>query len=557
MTIPYNQRRVLVIAGSDSSGGAGLEADQKVIAAHGCYAMTATTALTAQNTQGVKGIHVTPPDFVAKQIGACAADIGVDVVKTGMLACADTVKVVAKALEGHAISLSVIDPVMISTSGSRLLPEDAIRTMIDELLPRTFLLTPNIPEAVLLLSEAGKTPVEAKSLSELKELAQRLAELGPRHVLVKGGHLPLIRSDLSAATPTTPDSEKVVANVLYSAMTSSCHVFISSYQSSPHTHGTGCSLASAIACNLLQYHPIQVGISKALDYVSAGIRLAQPLGHGAGPISHFHSLQILPFAPGTFIQYLLRHPQVRPAWRRFTHHQFVTDLASGTLPAKSYRHYLAQDYLYLIQFARANALAGYKAKTLDSISASAEIVLHIQRETALHVRECEERGLSLEEMQQTEEDAACTAYSRFILDTGMQQDWLALQIAMLPCLLGYGMVAARLVEQYRGRNKGDQSEGARLVASLRSVAEREEGAEEMNIVTLEETEDSGTYRQWIENYVADDYTEAVRKGCELVEGYAAKQSPARIEELMQVFLHATNMETGFWDMGLRAGQAEH
>ncbi|KAK5287156.1 trifunctional hydroxymethylpyrimidine kinase/phosphomethylpyrimidine kinase/thiaminase [Cryomyces antarcticus] len=236
-------KRILVIAGSDSSGGAGLEADQKVIAAHGCYAMTATTALTAQNTQGVYGIHETPPDFVKKQIDACIDDIGVDVVKTGMLASAETINVVADALQRHRVAVSVVDPhlidqVMVATSGAQLLPEKAVKVLLEKLLPMTTILTPNLPEAELLLKEAGLDLKKTESLDDLIKMAKAVQNLGPKYVLIKGGHLPLTRG---GAVSVEEADRHVVVNVLYGE--GNTVIVENDYQKSRNTHGTGCCLA--------------------------------------------------------------------------------------------------------------------------------------------------------------------------------------------------------------------------------------------------------------------------------------------------------------------------
>jgi len=473
--------------------------------------MTATTALTAQNTQGVEDIHETPSAFVKKQIAACANDIGIDVIKTGMLASAGTISVVAEALKAYSVPFSVVDPVMVSTSGARLLPENAIRVLCDELLPVTSLITPNVPEAILILNESGQSPKEVENLDDLKDLAKAIATLGPKHVLIKGGHCPL---DSNHNTAKTDADKKIVANVLYSEGT--FFVVEAPYQISRNTHGTGCSLASAIACNVALGNDLPSAVRKAARYVEAGIRTSTDLGKGSGPINHFHSLQILPFAPGGFIEYLMERPDIQPVWKQFTHHDFVERMGDGSLPREQFKYYMIQDYLYLTQFARANALAAYKAQDLDGVAASASIVMHIHHETGLHVAECEELGVSRQEMEKYEEHQACTAYSRYILDIGQSQDWLALQMAMLPCLLGYARIAERLMTT--------QDATGQMPAN--------------------------PYRKWIENYVAEDYSEAVRKGCALAERHAVRQSPERIEELVKIFIHATRMEAGFWDMGL-------
>jgi len=506
-------KRILVIAGSDSSGGAGLEADQKVIAAHGCYAMTATTALTAQNTLGVQDIHHTPPDFVRKQIDAVCEDVGVDVVKTGMLASPETILITADAFRRYKINTTVIDPVMVSTSGSQLLPETAISTLIQHLLPCTTLLTPNLPEAQLLLKTAGLNLSDPQNVEDIVSIAHQIQSLGPKWVLLKGGHLPLTHGRVV----TTQDSEKeVVLNILVGD--SGVTILESPYLQSKNTHGTGCSLASAIACNLAKGMSMVKAVKKANLYVEAGIKTAVDLGQGSGPINHFHSVYMLPFTPGNFISYLLDRDDVQKPWKEYTQHDFVQSMGSGTLPVEKFMYYLVQDYLFLVQFARANALSAYKSSNLKDIGRSVQQVVTLQEEIQLHIDFCKGYGLSEADIINEEEDQATTAYTRYVLDIGMSQDYLALQIALLPCLIGYGIIAKRLYEDPSTVRVGSK------------------------------------YWKWIEQYVAEEYREAMMRGSELVERHAEGLSPSRVEELAGIFIHATNMERGFWDMGLRAGE---
>ncbi|KAK0662917.1 putative hydroxymethylpyrimidine/phosphomethylpyrimidine kinase 2 [Lasiodiplodia hormozganensis] len=503
-----NNKRILVIAGSDSSGGAGLEADQKVIAAHGCYAMTATTALTAQNTQGVYDIHRTPSSFVRKQIDACIEDIGVDVVKTGMLASASTIEVVAEALKRHNVPISIVDPVMVSTSGAQLLPEDAVEILITRLLPVTTLLTPNLPEAQLILKCAGRPVGDPQSVDDIVSMARAVRELGPKNVLLKGGHVPLTKDRV---VPTGEADRQIVLNVLIGE--GDDVIFETAYLKSSNTHGTGCSLASAIASRLASGMAIEQAVKTANYYIEAGIRTSQDLGKGSGPINHFHSMYFLPFAPGRFLEYLLDREDVKGPWREHTHHSFVQGLADGTLPLGKFKNYLIQDYLFLIQFSRANALAAYKAKNLADINKSARIVQHIQEEMGLHIKYCGGFGLTKEQIESHKEHPACTAYTRYVLDIGQSEDWFGLQIALMPCLIGYGHIARRLFDDPQTKREGN------------------------------------TYWNWVEQYVAEDYTDAVKAGLEIIEQHAVLQSPSRIEQLVQIFIHATKMETGFWDMG--------
>ncbi|EFE42898.1 hypothetical protein TRV_02263 [Trichophyton verrucosum HKI 0517] len=436
-------KRVLVIAGSDSSGGAGLEADQRVLTAHGCYALTATTALTAQNTLGVQDIHVVPTEFVRKQIKAGLEDVGADGVKIGMLASAETAVMVAEELKAHEVHSITLDPglivylkVMISTSGSQL-------------LPYTTVLTPNIPEAVLLLRDSGVDVKEPENLHDAIALAKQVHKLGPRYILLKGGHLPL---NAQREKPTADADAAIVIDILYDGETVT--LVEATFSRSKNTHGTGCSLASAIAANLAREMEITRAVREACRYVEAGINTSVDLGKGNGPINHFHSLYSLPYAPGHFIDYILERPDVQPVWKAFTEHEFVQKLSIGALPVENFKWYLVQDYLYL----------------------SAQIVLHIQHEMKLHLDYCASFGLSKEDIESSKESLTCTAYSRYILDIGQSGDWLALQFALAPCLLGYGAIAQRLFHAEESVREGNN------------------------------------YWKWIENYVADDYSAAVKLG---------------------------------------------
>ncbi|KAI0550263.1 Phosphomethylpyrimidine kinase-domain-containing protein [Xylaria curta] len=493
------KKTILVIAGSDSSGGAGLEADQKAIAAHGCYAMTATTALTAQNTTGVDDIYQIPPEFTRKQIDAVFKDIPPSVVKTGMLGSAATIEMLAQAVADYKIERLVLDPVMVATTGAQLLPAKAVNELRTLLLPLTFILTPNVPEAKLLLANAGQTPRDIQRIEDLEEVARWLWALGPKWVLVKGGHVPF-KKDGTAAT--SPEQREIVIDVLVGPEGNAIRIE-SPYVDSKNTHGTGCSLASAIAANLASGLKTVDAVRAACRYIEAAIRTAPGYGKGHGPLNHFHSTYMLPFAPGRFVDWLLSRPDVAPVWHRFVNHPFVLALGNGELPLESFKKYLIQDYLYLIHFARANALASYKAKSMQDIAAGAKIVQHIHTEMKLHIDYCKSFGIEKEEIEATEEHQACTAYTRYVLDIGQSEDWLGLQVSLAPCLLGYGAIAKQLHADPRTKTEGN------------------------------------TYWPWILNYVADDYVQAVQTGCELIERNAVLHSPSRIEELVKIFIHAT------------------
>jgi hydroxymethylpyrimidine/phosphomethylpyrimidine kinase len=253
--------RVLVIAGSDSGGGAGIQADIKTIAALGGYAATAITALTAQDTLGVHEVLAVPPEFVARQIAAVLGDIGADAVKTGMLGDAATIAAACDALAGCTAPL-VVDPVMVAKGGARLLEPDAISALITRLLPRAAVLTPNLPEAEAL------TGFAVTDLASMHRAAEALLRLGASAVLLKGGHL----------------SGDTLTDVL--ATRAGIEAFTGSRIASRHTHGTGCTLASAIATGLAQGMTLREAVVQARAYVRAAIAAAPGYGSGHGPLNH-------------------------------------------------------------------------------------------------------------------------------------------------------------------------------------------------------------------------------------------------------------------------------
>lgn len=266
--------RILIVAGSDSSGGAGIQADLKTVTALGGYAATAITALTAQNTQGVFGIVGVEPAFIAQQMRLVLEDIGADCVKTGMLHHATVIDAVVETLNSAASGIPVVvDPVMYAKSGDSLLDPAAQETLIQRLLPRAAVITPNVREAEALSGLTIRDP------DDLAAAARRLLELGPAAVLVKGGHL---------AGETVTD---------WLVWQGGAEAFAALRTESRNTHGTGCTLASAIATGLAQGMALNAAVRRALAYVQEAIRTAPGLGRGCGPLHHGHTVAChLPFA---------------------------------------------------------------------------------------------------------------------------------------------------------------------------------------------------------------------------------------------------------------------
>lgn len=258
-------KKVLTIAGSDSSGGAGVQADLKTIAAHGMYGMSVITALTAQNTTGVYGIMDTTPEFTANQIDCVFKDIFPDSVKIGMVSNSGIIKVIADKLKEYNARNIVVDPVMVSTSGCRLISEEAQKTLVSELLPLGTVITPNIPEAEELCG------FDIKNENDMVRAAEAISRGTGRAVLVKGGHL------INDAV-----------DYLYSDGEGSR--FKSERINNPNTHGTGCTLSSAIACGLADGNNLKDSIKKAKEYLTGALADMLDLGHGSGPLNHMYRL---------------------------------------------------------------------------------------------------------------------------------------------------------------------------------------------------------------------------------------------------------------------------
>ena len=265
ITLTAQYARVLSIAGSDSGGGAGIQADLKTFSALGCYGMTAITALTAQNTTGVQAIHGVPAVFLKAQLQSVLDDIGVDAVKIGMLHSPDVVEVVAWAIDHYGLKQVVLDPVMVATSGDRLIAQETVAVLVSELFPRVQLVTPNLDEASLLLQK------NLSQIDELQPAGLELLAMGAKAVLLKGGHL----------------QGDVLCDVLHQLGTDA-RVFQSTRIHSRNVHGTGCSLSSAIAAYLALGHDMHTAVEQARAFIRQAIAsgAAVKTGEGHGPLNH-------------------------------------------------------------------------------------------------------------------------------------------------------------------------------------------------------------------------------------------------------------------------------
>ena len=259
-------KKALSIAGSDSCGGAGIQADIKTMTLNGVYAMSAVTALTAQNTTGVRDIMEASPRFLEQQLDAVFEDIYPDAVKIGMVSSADLIRVIAAKLRQYQARNIVVDPVMVATSGARLIQEEAIQTLTKELLPLATVVTPNVPEAEIL---AG---MEIHTKEDMEPAARKIGDSFGCAVLLKGGHSVNDANDLLYAQGV-------------------CRWFEGKRIDNPNTHGTGCTLSSAIAANLAKGFPLEQAVKRSKDYISGALAAMLDLGAGSGPMNHAFDLQ--------------------------------------------------------------------------------------------------------------------------------------------------------------------------------------------------------------------------------------------------------------------------
>ncbi|KAJ7765756.1 Phosphomethylpyrimidine kinase-domain-containing protein [Mycena metata] len=533
------QRTLLTIAGSDSSGGAGIQADLRTFTALGNYGTSAMTALTAQNTTGVQAIHGVPPEFIEQQIHSVLDDLDVHAIKTGMLFDAENTKATVRALKTHysarAMPPLVCDPVCVSTSGHTLLAPEALEVMMNELFPLTTLITPNKQEAELLLS------VTITSLEDMVDAGRALLAHAPRAVLLKGGHLTATLADLNRLPPdvrvvrdglygenmeilaaNAPRPENIVVDVLCEA-NGSTTVLARPRIDSTSTHGTGCTLSAALTCALAGGATVLDAALSATAYTHLGIQTAVKLGAGHGPLNHLHSVAQMSVPPPTLGN---SYPLTRllmsgnaALWKEYVEHDFVQQLGRGVLPRASFVHFIKQDYHYLKYYARACGLLAAKSDSFPQIASATQTITNVLREIATHRTFCAEFGVSAEELERTKESAATTAYGCYLMDIGLQGDTTKLLMALFACLLGYGEVGLWLKNSATDRG-----------------------------FVLEDN----PYRRWIDDYSGPLYQTAVRIGIETIEARAVADppSPARLAEWQAVWDRCTRLEKGFWSMAL-------
>lgn len=489
--------RVLSIAGSDPSGGAGIQADLKSIAANGGYGMAVITALTAQNTQGVRAVHVPPVEFLREQLEAISDDIVIDAVKIGMLANTEVIRTVAAWLEEKRPPVVVIDPVMVATSGDRLLDEEA-ETALRELLKHADLVTPNLTELAVLAGTAYADRWE-DAITNAHTLS---AELGVA-VLVKGGHLP---------SDDAPDA-------FVDAASDTVRTFSGARIQSDSTHGTGCSLSSALATQraLGKEWPDAITAARAWlrESLSAGADLN--VGRGHGPIDHFAGLrsrgglETRPTAVEIEAEWWERIADIRSGIDGLP---FIQALADGTLPKEPFLFYLAQDARYLSAYARVLADAARLAPTASEQAFWAQSAHgSIVGELELHASWLTPaRGVSAELLSATPATATA-AYLDHLRSVAYGADYAELVAALLPCFWLYTDLGVRL-------HAGEFGEHAR--------------------------DPRHPYASWLETYADPEFTEATREAIAYVTTAAAVADPETRTRMFLAFETSSRHELAFF-----------
>jgi len=486
---------------------------------------------------------------VKQQLHSVLDDIELHAIKTGMLHDASITHVIAETLRAHygdVIPHLVVDPVCVSTSGHTLLQHEAVATMVSELFPIAALITPNKSEAELLLSHCGSSS-KLENVDDMLPAAKTLLSTGCKAVLLKGGHITATMNEVKRISEAHPEiqviregllgenmeilqiseedtaSNALVIDVLQEA--ASTTLFVRPRVESKSTHGTGCTLSSALACALGRGKDLVEATRLATVYTHLGIETAIPIGQGHGPLNHMHAIVIrsvpqpTPSVPHPLTRVLI--DSCRDIWKGYVEHEFVKQLAQGTLAKECFLHFIKQDYLYLKYYARAYALLAAKSSTFSSIQAATATILNVINEVSMHRSYCAQWGITEEELRETLESPATTAYGAFILDTGLQGDASRLVMALAACLLGYGEVGLWLKKQ---------------------------AAMPDTWVKLEDN----PYQKWIDDYSGADYQKAVKLGLDTIEAMAVADppSPVRFQEWQSAWERCVRLEKGFWDMSI-------
>lgn len=547
---------VLTIAGSDPSGGAGIEADLKTFSSFGVFGATCIVALTAQNTKGVNSISKTSEILVNEILESIFDDYlqsdgssRLRTIKTGMLT-----QEAVKVLEGKIDLLDkedvklVVDPVMVSTSGASLFKEEDMQQCVTTLLKHAYLVTPNFEEALVLYSLSnsdGSKDLNIKSVQDFVDFTINLQQsLKCENILVKGGHIPWDANDKPINGKDFKSATKV-RDVLYESSSGTVTIFESEFIHSQNTHGTGCTLSSSIAANIAKGKNLRDSLIISIDYLHQGLDSMTKIGHGNGPLNHnvipeqdisslTKSVLSNPVSVSnkikeeydSFLDFFKSQPLVVPYWKKYIEHPFVNQVATNQLPFDKFLYFLKQDYFYLINYAQVQCLAASVAPTYQETLATSKVVEAI-------VTEIEKHKVKLHKKYDVDYDSnsdndlrpgkACINYCTYLLEIGKKEDYIGIKTAIAPCLFGY--YEAGVIGQER-RQRRDYDLGS-----------------------LSNKEESEVYGSWIDEYTLDWYREAYEVGKVGLDKYLNEHdiSQERVDQLTHIFAEVTKLEVAFWD----------
>ena len=478
----------LTIAGSDSSGGAGIQADIKTMTMNGVYAMSAVTALTAQNTTGVTGIFEVTPEFLGQQIDAVFTDIFPDAVKIGMVSSSALIRKIAESLRRYEAKNIVVDPVMVSTSGAKLIADEAVKTLAEELMPLAVVATPNIPEAEIL------SGMKISTRDDMMKAGEKInAEYGCS-VLVKGGHSVNDADDLlceGAGKFTWFKGKRIETS---------------------NTHGTGCTLSSAIAANLAKGYTLADSVRLAKEYISGALGAMLDLGKGSGPMKHSFNLTGK-FAERRNLRAFLTD-SVSDIWPEYNNHPFVKGIETGTLDREKFKRYIIQDYHYLNEYSKVFALGIAKTKSLETAKLFTSVIEAIANvEMNNHKGYMGRLGVTQEELDRAERELANQSYTSYMLKVAYEGGEAEILAAILSCALSYEDIAKEMVKN--------------------------------NPASVNDE----FYGTWVSIYSGKEYCSLnnvllsfFEKAC---EGYGESE----MKRLAEIFRTCSLYEMGFWDMG--------
>ncbi|KAG7900517.1 hypothetical protein KL907_004635 [Ogataea polymorpha] len=554
---PVRVPRVLAVAGSDSSGGAGIEADVKTITAYKCYAVTCITALTAQNSLGVHNVTTTPAEVVEKVLVAIADDqIALDAIKLGMLPD-ETLSVITPFLAARAARTPIVlDPVFVAKNGDRLSSVAVLKKAV-ELFQHAALITPNSREvevllAVLRSSDPGVEEITISTADDFYTAARLLGSKFKVDVLFKGGLVPVNKSLV-----VDPENPVYILNVLYEHRSEKLTVFRSNHIDSPNLHGTGCTLSSAVACNLARGTSLATAVENAIGFVNEAIRHAEVKPNG--PLNHTWAIK-RPHETSKnagLLSFLMNHEKVVPHWQKYTHHQFVRQAMEDTLPVEKFNYFLKQDYLYLQAYHRVHVNLRSITESEELQGYVDEILGNIETEMERHKTKLKSRWPDLD-LEKIVAGRATQNYVNYLVELYEKtHNWLMCKTALMPCLIGYNHAAANALNNGAKFLEADPGNNAKALMAARKLQQDAENGR------LSYQADPGSptqkmYRDWLSDYVAPWYLKACKRGEQVLNEYFEEYVRSKqhqdgfdkgqlLDTLSDIFAKVSSLEASFWD----------